>query len=322
MLPEIPVLDCSSAVRINEQLGQRVNDLLTPWVDETGIFPGHSEKIRAADCGRFAMLCHPDTDDPQRLLLPAKCLAAMIAVDDHYCDDGQLGAIPQLVASRLSIAMAAIEPALLNTPYAVQLEEALAQDRVLRALRGYMKHLASCATAAQVARERHELAALFVAMSAEAAWRINHAVPAVWEYLAHRQINSFLPLVALIDIVGGYEIDANLYASVAVRRATTLASSAATLANDIYSAAVEARAEIGDFNLCGLLAATQRCSPQEAMDQAVSIHDDLMRAYKAQELLLLRNAPPLLKRYLAGLHAWVAGCREWHEKSARYRIES
>lgn len=314
----VPTLHCPEPVRIDEQLGQQVDKLLIPWVEQVGIFAGQLPKLRAAQFGRFAMLCHPDTDAPERLLLSAQCIAALFAVDDYYCDDEQCGSIPALVGSRLSLALAALEPAHLSYEFAPDLHQALNADPVLKGLRAYMARVAEFATPAQMARVRHEIIAMFVTMGAEASWRMTKQTPPLWEYLAHRQVNSFLPCMSLIDIIGGYELPANAYSAPLVRRVTTLAASATILANDLYSAHKESLTEQEDFNLPRLLAAQQQCSLPEAMGLAAKIHDDVVYAYEAAEQRVLPGASWELERFLGGVKAWVAGSREWHQHSGRY----
>ena len=183
-----------------------------------------------------------------------------------------------------------------------------------------MGRVGEFATPAQIARVRHEIIAMFVTMTAEAAWRINGVTPALWEYLAQRQTNSFLPCMSLIDIIGGYELPANVYCAPVVRRVTTLAASATIIANDLFSAPKESLAEVGDFNLPRLLMAEQGCSIEKAMQLSATIHDDVMRLYESAELALLTDQNPQLQRYLAGVKSWVAGSLEWHRHSGRYQI--
>jgi hypothetical protein len=316
----IPRLYCPEPVRIDDALGDLLDDMLLPWIEQAGIYAGQSETFRAGHYGRFAMLCHADTDDPARLFLSAQCMAALFAVDDYYCDDASNGSIPSLVRPRLSLALAAVEPAHLPGGYAVELAQALQREPVLRALGMYMASVVKASTASQAARVRHEIVAMFVTMTAEAAWRINGTTPDVWEYLAHRQVNSFLPCMSLIDIVGGYELPANIYSAPAVRRVTTLAASATTIANDIYSAAKEELSEVGDFKLAQLLVARHDCTLQEGVNRAAGIHDDIVHSYEAAEHELLREAAPVLKRYLSGIKAWLGGNRQWHQDSGRYRV--
>jgi len=314
----VPPLYCPDPVRIDESLGEDVDDLLLTWVRELGTFTSPPDHVYTGQYGRFAMLVHPDTDDPDRLLLAAQCMAALFGVDDCYCDDERSGSVPALLGPRLGLAQSALDPAHLVGRHAVELENALRADPVLVGLRSYIEHAAVYASPAQLGRIRHETAAMFLTMTEEAAWRAAGEVPSVWKYLAHRQPNSFLPCMTLIDVVGGYELPAAVYADPAVRRATTLAGSATIIANDLYSMAKEGIPEIGDFNLPTVLAAEQGCPLQEAVEISISIHDDVVRAFEDAVQRLLRRASPELVRFLAGLRAWIGGSREWHARSGRY----
>ena len=317
---KIPPLDCPLPVRMDEALGDHVNEQLLGWVRQVGIFEDRLEQVKASNFGRFAMLCHPDTDDPERLMLAAKCMAALFAVDDYYCDEEQSGSNPRLLGARLSRALATLDKAYLNPPHDQALEHALNSDPVLRGLQGYMSHLARFGTPAQMARVRLETIAMFVTMTAEASWRIENSLPQVWEYLAQRQVNSFLPCMALIDVVGGYELDAQTYFNAQVREVVTLAASATIIANDVYSAPKEHLSETDDFKLPLLLAHEHSCSVQHALELAAGIHNNIMRRYEAREGELLEQASPQLKRFLAGVKAWLAGNNEWHQHSARYQL--
>lgn len=317
----VRALRCPAALRIDDALGLEVNDRLMKWIADIGIFPGKLNQIRASDFGRYAMLCHVDTDDPDRLLLQGQCLAALFAVDDHYCDDHTLGCDPRHVAPRLSFAIAAMDPAYLPRPFDAQLEIQLNCDPVLVGLRAYMQRVSQFCTPSQVARVRQISIAMFVTMAAEGAWRVYGTRPTVAEYLASRHINSFWPCLVLIDSIGGYEVPANLYSQPHVHRVTALAALATTLVNDLYSAHKEHLSEVGTFKLPYLLAAQHQCSLQEAIDRIADIHDDVMVEYETMERALLVEATPLLKRYLKGLKAWVAGNLEWHKHSARYQTQ-
>jgi len=318
----VPPLYCPSPVRIDERLGAEIDELLIAWVEEVGIFAGQLDHVRACHYGRYAMLIHPDTDDPDRLLLAAQCLAAWFYLDDHYCDDERAGAVPARIGPRLTLALSALDPAHLVGRYATELENALRADLVLVGLRAYIDRVARYATPSQVARVRHESFATLVSMSAEAAWRIDGHVPPTWEYLAYRQPQSFLLCLPLIDVIGGYELPVNTYFDPQVRRATVLAASATVLANDLYSMAKETIPKVDTINLPLVIAREQNCSFQEAMQISVSIHDDVVRAFEAQKRQLMTDASPELKRFLAGLHAWIGGSREWHSSSGRYRVEA
>ena len=283
--------------------------------------PGRLEFVRACDYGRYAMLIHPDTDDPDRLLLAAQCMAALFAVDDYYCDDERTGSDTALLGPRLTLAQLALDPAYLvgGAAYQTALDEALTADPVLVALRAYIDRVAAFATPAQLNRVRHETIAMFVTMSGEAGWRIAETIPPVWEYLAARQANSFLPCMTLIDVIGGYELPASIYAHPPVRRATMLAASASIILNDLYSMAKESEPGIGDGGLPEVIAAERGCSLQEAVNLSAAYHDELVHAFESAQRQLATTIPSIeLWRYLNGLHAWLGGNHEWHATSARY----
>ncbi|WLH37517.1 hypothetical protein PSH79_09490 [Pseudomonas sp. FP2196] len=313
-------LFCPPPTRIDEALGQEVNERLMAWIPSVGIFAGKHEKLRASDFGRYAMLCHADTDDPDRLLLAAQCFAALFAVDDHYCDDPSLGGRPENVAQMLSFAITAIDPVYLPAPFDEELSLQQTRDPVIRGLLSYMTRVGHFCTPSQVARVRQITIAMFVTMAAEAPWRIYGTHPTIAEYLASRQVNSFWPCQVLIDAIGGYEVPANLYSQPEFHHISALAALATTLVNDLYSAYKEHLKETGDFKLPYLLAARHNCSLQDAIDKAADIHDAVMQEYVTLEKQLLSTATPLTQRYLKGLTTWVAGNREWHKHSARYQI--
>ncbi|MEZ0092575.1 family 2 encapsulin nanocompartment cargo protein terpene cyclase [Streptacidiphilus sp. EB129] len=314
----VPPLYCPEPVRDDPALGRIVNERLVAWAGEVGIYPGQLERVRAADFGRLVMLTHPDSDDPDRLLAAAKCALAEWATDDHYCDDASLGATPELLGARLGLALSVVEGAQLPFRYAAEWERGMREDPVLVSLRSAFEHLSRYARPDQVARLRHEIAGLFTAYNQEGSWRVSERSPAVWQYLSHRQINSFLPCIAMVDVVGGYRLPAAEYSAPPVRRVIRLASLASTLVNDLYSMGKEDQATGVDFNLPALIAAEEHCSLAGAARRAARIHDELVHTVEAEAALLGLGGSPELKRYLSAVWAWLGGNHEWHRGSRRY----
>lgn len=314
----VPELYCPPALRDDPALGREVNDRLVEWADEVGIYAGRLDRVRAADFGRLMMLAHPDTDDGDRLLAAGKCALAEWATDDYYCDDTTVGSAPELLGSHLGLAYAALDPAHLPARYATAWEREMRSDPVRVALRSGLAHLGRYAQPSQVARLRHEVAVLFVGYGQEGSWRSRGHMPGVHEYLAHRQINSFLPCIALTDVVGGYALSATEYADPRVRRAVTTAATASTLVNDLYSMTKEHDSSDVEFNLPLVIAEEERCSTREAIERSVEIHDELVRAFETEAAALALTGSPELRRFLAGVWAWLGGNREWHSGSPRY----
>jgi 2-methylisoborneol synthase len=309
-------LYCPPAVRDDVALGEAVNERLVQWAEQVGIYPGRLDKVRSANFGRLIMLTHPGSDDPDRLLAAAKCILAEWSTDDHMLDEESLGADATTIGGRLGVTYASVDPVYLPAPYDAQLQEALDGEPVSVAYQSAFDHLARYASDSQLARLHHELAVMFVAYSMEATWRTSGRVPAVWEYLEHRYINSFLPPMVLVDPVASYEIPAQEFADGRVRRVFATAGLASVVLNDLYSMSTESDT---DFDLPKIIAAEEGCSPAEAITRSVRIHNELMHTYEREASVLSAAGSPLLRRFLADIWAWLGGNREWHATTARYR---
>lgn len=322
----IPALYCPPPIRDDPALAEAVNEGILLWAQSIGLYEGRLDDLRRADFGRLIMLAHPDCDDPDRLLAAAKCAVSEWSVDDYYCEedaddhapDGTPSSAEAELGPKLEMAAAVMDPVHLPAKYQVRLERALGSDPILRAFRTSFDHLAQFATPAQVARLRTEIAGWFIALTAEAGWRAAHRMPPVWEYLANRQPHSFLPCMAPIDAVGGYELGAAEYTDPRVRRVVTTAALAAQMVNDLYSMAREDMSNGREFNLPTVLAAEQHCSRREAILQTAEVHDELMHRFEREAGILAADGSPALRRFLGGLWAWMGGNRAWHAASRRY----
>jgi len=308
-------LYCPPALRDDEALGEEVNDRLVDWAGKIGIYPGQLYRVQAANFGRLMMLTHPATDDPDRLLAAGKCVLAEWATDDHFLDEESMGADAKVIGSRLGITYAAVDPADLPVGYAPQLDQALSEEPVAAAYRSAFDHLSQYATATQMARLRHELAVMFMAYNHEANWRAVGRIPPVWEYLTHRHENSFLPPMVLVDPIAGYELPSFEFADRRVRRVFALAGTASVILNDLYSMAKESNT---DFDLPKVIAAEEKCTPQEAIERTVQVHNELMHTFVKEATVLSQLGSLALRRFLADIWAWLGGNREWHSTTERY----
>ncbi|MET9215913.1 MULTISPECIES: family 2 encapsulin nanocompartment cargo protein terpene cyclase [unclassified Nocardia] len=324
---KIPPLYCPPPERDDPALAEAVNVGLLAWAAEIGLYEGRLDELGKADFGRLIMLAHPDCDDPDLLLGAARCAVAEWSVDDYYCEedapgdtapDGTPSSAAAELGPRLELAAAAMDPAHLPARYAPRLEQAMQADPILRAFRTSFACLAGYASPAQLARLRTEIAGWFIALGAEAGWRAADRMPPVWEYLTNRQPHSFLPCMAPIDVVGGYELGAPEYTDPAVRRVTTTAALAAQMVNDLYSMAREDLSGGREFNLPTVLAAEEGCGRADAVLRTAQIHDELMHRFEREAAPLAAAGSPQLRRFLAGLWAWMGGNRAWHAGSRRY----
>ncbi|MGK8524752.1 family 2 encapsulin nanocompartment cargo protein terpene cyclase [Nocardia asteroides] len=323
----IPPLYCPPPVRDDPALAEAVNTGIVEWARSIGLYEGRLDELHDADFGRLIMLAHPDCNDADRLLAAAKCAVSEWSVDDYYCEedaddrapDGTPSSAEAELGPRLELAAAAMDPVHLPVRYVAQLEAALEADPILRAFRTSFEHLAHYASPAQLARLRTEIAGWFIALGAEAGWRAAGRMPPVWEYLTNRQPHSFLPCMAPTDVLGGYELQAAEYTAPAVRRVVTTAALASQMVNDLYSMAREDRSNGREFNLPTVLAAEERCSRREAVLRTAEVHDELVHRFEREAAPLAAAGSPELRRFLAGLWAWMGGNRAWHADSKRYR---
>jgi 2-methylisoborneol synthase len=314
-----PDLYCPEPVRIDEPLGERVNERVLWWATEIDFPPSVLKSLRAANFGRFAMLAHPDSDDVDRLFATAAWTAALTVLDDYYCDDEALGADPDRLGARLTLALAAIDHGQLVGDYQAKLDDAVATNPLLAALRSSVDELSRYGAPSQLGRALFENDHFFIGTTGEMSWRVTGEMPPVWQYLAARQVNSFLPCITTTDLVGGYLLPADLYFSPGVRRACKLLGLTTVVVNDLYSMAKENAQDSPDGGLPLVVSAERGCSLDEAAAISVGIHNDLMRAFDDQCHDLAAVPSAELQLFLAGIRNWAAGSREWHRSSIRFQ---
>ncbi|KAA2261118.1 terpene synthase [Solihabitans fulvus] len=313
-----PPLYCPITERTDDSLGVVVDERLVAWGEECGFEEDELDQLRAARFGQLVTLAHPDCDDPDRLLISAKLNAAWWAADDLYADDTALGAVPAELPPRLSLAMAAMDPVPPMGEFTRELDETLANDRVLVALRSGVDHLSRYGTPAQVQRVCYSTFAMFVSWTAYAAWKHADKSPPAWEYLAARQHDSFYTSMTLIDVLGGYELDANVFYEPRVRSAAIQAGTAAVLVNDLHSVTKDLADENPPCNMVLQIAADRGCSIEEATEITVGLHNDVVRDFQAAHRDLQAVPSVELQRFLRGLRSWMGGSFEWHSTNPRY----
>jgi 2-methylisoborneol synthase len=315
----VPDLFCPPALRDDPALGEEVDDRVVAWAGEVGIYPGRLDKLRRCGFGRYMMLAHPATSDPDRLVAATKCLVAEWVADDYYVDEVSLGADPMVVGSRLAKLYAVVDPAQLPRRYAGDLDDHHRLQPISVAFRTALEHLARYASVTQMARFQHQMGMLFLAWCQEADWHVNRRTPPVWEYLVQRHLNSYLPPMILVDVLAGYELPAQEFFDPRVRAAFTMAGNAAVLLNDLYSGAAESET---DFNLPVVLKANEGLSHRDAVVRTVEIHNELMHRFVALAAELSATGSPALLRFFADTWAWLGGSRKWHATTGRYHTES
>lgn len=314
-----PALYCPVTERVDDALAEEVDRRLALWAGECGFSEDECDALGSAGFGRLVMLAHPDCADPDRLLISARLNAAWWAADDLYADDTALGAVPERLPPRLALAMAAMDPLPPAGEFTRELDETLEGDRVLVALGSAARHLRENATPAQHQRVCYSTFAMFVSWTAYAAWRHAGAYPPAWEYLAARQHDSFYTSMTVIDVLGAYELTANLFYEPRVRHAAIQAGTASVLVNDLHSVTKDLADDNPPCNMVLLVADDRGCSVQDATEAVVNLHNEVVRDFRSTHDQLRAVPSPELQRFLTGLRSWMGGGFEWHSTSPRYR---
>lgn len=313
-------LYCPITERFNEPLANEVDERLVAWASECGFSDEELVKVRKTRFGRLVMLSHPDCDDPDRLLIGAKLNMAWWAADDYYADDSSMGADAEQLPPRLVLAMAAMDPVPPSGEFTPPLDEAIAAERVLVALRSGLHHMGRYGTPEQVQRTCYATFSMFVSWCAYAAWRHTGEYPPAWKYLSARQHDSFYTSMTLVDVIGGYHLPPDMFYDPRIRRAAFQAGTAVVLVNDLYSVNKDLHDEKPPCNMVLQIAADRRCSIEEATEVTVDLHNDLVRDFEAGHRALMGVPNLELQRFMRGLRSWMGGAFEWHDSNPRYRV--
>ncbi|NRA10626.1 MAG: hypothetical protein HRT57_01565 [Crocinitomicaceae bacterium] len=303
--------------RMDEPLGEELNEKLMAWAESINLYEGHLDYLRKCNFGRYVMLTYPFSQDRERLFLAGQAMLALFGLDDYFVDDSRSGSTLDMVGRNLSMCMSAMDEPFLTGRYNEDTRNGLSHP-VHVALRQYMAGTAKFGTPQQVGRVRHENMCLLVAMCQESSWRMSKMVAPVWEYLGGRQMNGFTPCLTMIDIVDGYELSHNVYSTPEVRKVVKLAGLICVMINDLVSSEKEDEAGVHQYGIREAIEKEEGCTFKEAHKIGVRFHNDLLRMFENETAKLMVFATPELRQYLVGLEAWIAGNHEWHITSDRY----
>ncbi|MZD10446.1 2-methylisoborneol synthase [Streptomyces sp. SID5785] len=299
-----------------------VSRRIKAWaLDEVALYPDDwEEEFDGFSVGRYMVACHPDAPTVDHVMIATRLMVAENAVDDCYCEDH--GGSPVGLGERLLLAHTALDPLYTTEEYQPQWARSLHADAPRRAYRSAMEYFVRSGSASQADRYRHDMARLHLGYLAEASWAQESKVPEVWEYLAMRQFNNFRPCPTITDIVGGYELPADLHAMAAMQKVIALAGNATTIVNDLYSYTKELDAPGRHLNLPVVIAEREDLGERAAYLKAVEVHNELMHAFETQAAALAAACPvPTLLRFLRGVAAWVDGNHYWHRTNTyRYTL--
>src|SRR6266487_3782075 len=155
------------------------------------------------------------------------------------------------------------------------------------ALGDLMDRLTEAASGRQVFRFLSAVRGYLLAQFWEAGHRADDRPSGLAEYKVMRRHSGAVPTcVALIDVVGGFELDTAQFCRRDVRALTDIAVNVTCWANDILSYPKESQRSLKVHSLPAVLAAELHLSPAEAIKVAAAMHDAEVARY-------LESEPPL-----------------------------
>ncbi|MET7464866.1 hypothetical protein [Nonomuraea sp. NPDC005501] len=280
------------------------------WLAASGMLAGADtiEHFRRSQIGLLAARTNPAVPrDSLRLI--NDWYNWLFAFDDAFCEG-------ELMGSRASALARALPPMLeivdcrrkpdLADPFGVALDELL-------------HRISEYATPAQVDRWRITVKEYLFAQIWEAANREVDLIPAPDDYILMRRITgATFTCFALIDVGGGYRLEAEEWHHPDVRALSDLACDLIGWDNDLLSYAKERDRDKARHNLVTVLATHRGLTLQQALEEVARMHEAAITAFVARRAALEQWASQPVRRYVRGLENWVRGHIAFSLGSARY----
>lgn len=306
----VPSLWCSFPERIHPQW-QEMEAATRIWMERYGLAPDSRQQRRfaAIGCGELGgRVVEPDAKVPW-IQFSSDQILWLFAFDDTYCDEGAYSHNPAgmalLVAKMLRIAETGTS-ALAHTP----LERALCDLRC---------RLEAIALPIQRTRWMHAMRAYLSYQVWEAAYRANHTIPSLDDYLTTRISNGGMPVCSMsLDIASGFVVPAADMENPSVRALTEMCGAIVGFDNDLLSHWKETLRNGDGINLIDVLAVHSSCTSHEALSAAVVLRDRVLNRYIALRNTIWTTLRPEARRYVLCLDAWIRGNLDWGMKSDRY----
>ncbi|MFE0422148.1 hypothetical protein [Streptomyces sp. NPDC058953] len=304
----IPPLYCPFPDRIHPDADE-IDRASLGWLDELALIadPAVRARFGRSRIGWQASRTTPCADT-ELVQLHSDWQMWLFAFDDIRSEETAAGARPGPMARGLVSFLR-----ILQDP-GTRVDE---EDAFTAGLRSLRRRLEAVASQVQVDRFVTSVLGYWFAQVWEAANRAEAVWPTVEEYTAMRVHSGAVPTcLALIDVVGRFELSAAELARPEVKALTTKAVNSVCWANDIHSYEKESTRSHHPVNLPTLLHRRDRGTVQEAIDLAAKMHDAEVAAYCALRPRV--PAGPELERYLDGLQSWMRGNLTWSLSTGRY----
>ncbi|GAA4888641.1 terpene synthase family protein [Streptomyces coeruleoprunus] len=284
--------------------------LALDWIDRSGFCRTPTERawVAATHSADFYARFVPEAD-LDRLWITACWVYWGFAFDDARCDEGPLATDPATFADMAASVQRALEvpgPLACADPYAAAVHDLGERFR-------------ACAGPAQNRRFHNAHRAWLTGVQWQIGNRAGGRMPGLDDYLTMRLHSAGgEPTYAMLEIADGLDVPGHEMDSPAVYALTEMAILVAALDNDRYSQAKEASRRQTGQNIVSVLMAERRCSPAEALDEAVALRDTVLQRFLTLRDRVVRRADAPLRQYLAGLGHGIRGNIEWGVRVPRY----
>ncbi|WP_228984226.1 selina-4(15),7(11)-diene synthase [Streptomyces sp. DH12] len=280
------------------------------WADQFDLgSPQWRRRLATQDIGGFASRILPEGQEEVVAVL-SDFVVWLFAVDDGYCEEGDLADKPYELAAVLHrLLRVAQNPA---TPM-------LADDPLAEGLRDLTLRVSRWGTALQVGRWVDTLREYFFAVVWEAEQRAANRVPTLNDYTLMRLYDGATSVVQpFLEMGHGYELQPHERDSPTLRAAAEMTSFITTWDNDIYSHHKESRGAGYYLNSVRVLMNEYDLSPQAALTQAVAQRDRVMCLFLSLRAKLEDEGSPQMRQYLRSLSAFIRATQDWSITSLRY----
>lgn len=284
------------------------------WLDAFALVasPEARRRARRARFGSLAARAYPTASVD--VLCIAAAWASWLCVRDDACDEAGIGADP--------IAMRAQAEELLGALTCSR--AAHARDPLYRALADLRGRILDKGGAACLARFTSSVQDYFDGCIWEAENRQRRVPPDIEAYQSMRAVTIYVrPFFDINELAADAPLPVEARHDPTLSRMIQAATRVICYANDIVSAENALRND--DFhNIVILLHRTRGMSLEDAVYQAVGMHDLEIETFRALEKELLRrhSQHPEVERFVTALKCWMRASLDWSLETGRYAFES